>query len=79
LLVVILRKVIPMTEVYRALRFEGLGLELSISKAVAIRADIPTLLNIERMSDGTYKLLYNATVIPDFTKLEQITVVRHDN
>ena len=62
----------------RALKLKGLGKELEISKAIAINADIPTVLNLEQLPDGTYKLLYNAKVIPDFTQLEAIEVIRED-
>lgn len=61
---------------YRAFRLEGLGVELPISRAVAINADIPTVLNLERLPDGTYKLLYNAKVITDIRQLTSISVVR---
>ncbi len=67
-----------MSEPYRALRLEELGIELPISKAVAIRADIPTVLNLERLPDGTYKLLYNERVIHDIASLDTLRIIRKD-
>lgn len=62
----------------RAIRFEGTGQEFEIHKVVAINSDIPTLLSFERMKDGKIRMTYNAVQIPDFSKIEGITIVREN-
>lgn len=65
-----------MSEATRKLKLVGTDLEFNIEKAVAIKADIPTVLNLERLPNGNYKLLFNNKVIPDFAAVQSIEVVR---
>jgi hypothetical protein len=64
--------------VKRFIKFEGLDRTFEISKAFAINKDIPTLLSLDLLADGTVMLLYNAVQIPDFSKVAGITIIRED-
>ena len=64
--------------VKRFIKFEGLDCTFEISKAIAINKDIPTLLSLDLLADGTIKLLYNAVQLPDFKKVAGITIIRED-
>jgi hypothetical protein len=63
--------------VRRALHFVG-GPTLELSKVTAINADIPTALTIERTKDGQWRLTYNAKLIPDFSLIESIQIIREN-
>jgi hypothetical protein len=62
----------------RTIKLEGTDISFPISKVVAIKADIPTIFCIERLPDGSYKLIFNAIVIPDMTVIEGLSIIRED-
>lgn len=56
---------------------DGSEKELVISKATMVK--LPTgRLNIDEMNDGTYRILWNEELVPDFSKLDRIEVKRED-
>lgn len=66
----------------RIIRLEGTDQEFELTKATAINSDsVPFLLHVDRMPDGTYRLTYNAKLIPDFTKVVGVTltIAREDD
>lgn len=61
----------------RKLLVVGPDLAFNITKHAAVQADIDTLISFERLKDGSgYRLTYNAIVIPDFTKVKYLQVMR---
>jgi hypothetical protein len=61
----------------RSVNLEGLGLELVLSKATAVKTD-KNMIHLDQLPDGTWRLIYNANMIPDFSKLTALTMVRED-
>jgi hypothetical protein len=64
-------------EMKRAIELVGLGIELELSKATAVKTD-KQMIHLDKLPDGTWRLIYNANLIPDFTKLESLKIVRND-
>ena len=61
----------------RAIKLEGLDLELELSKATAVKTD-KNMIHLDQLPNGTWRLIYNGKMIPDFTKLTSLTIVRED-
>lgn len=66
-----------MKTVRRAVELVGLDKVLELSKATAIKTE-KNMIHLDELPDGTWRLIYNANMIPDFTKLISITMVRED-
>lgn len=62
----------------RAIRIEGTGEELELSKATTVRTD-KRMIHLDELPDGTWRLIWNADMIPDFTKIEALTIIREDD
>jgi hypothetical protein len=61
----------------RAIKLEGLNQVLELSKATAVKTD-KNMIHLDQLQDGTWRLIYNGNMIPDFTKLTSLTIVRED-
>ena len=61
----------------RAVLIEGTGEELVLSKATAVRTN-KRMIHLDELSDGTWRLIYNGEMIPDFTKVEALKIIRED-
>lgn len=61
----------------RAIKLEGLDKELILSKATAVKTD-NMMIHLDQLKDGTWRLIYNSSLIPDFTKLESMIIIRED-
>lgn len=61
----------------RAIKIEGLDTELELSKATAVKTD-KQMIHLDQLPDGTWRLIYNSKLIPDFTKVQSLTIVRED-
>lgn len=61
----------------RALKLEGIGTEFELSKVVQIDTKVD-MINIEKLKDGTFRMIYSKSLIPDITQLTAITVIRED-
>ncbi len=61
----------------RSIKLDGLDQELVLSKATAIKTE-KNMIHLDQLPDGTWRLVYNANMIPDFTKLTSLTIVRED-
>lgn len=68
---------LPITMIKRSLLLEGLGIELPLTKATAIHVE-KQMIHIDQLADGTWRIIYNASLIPDITKLEAIKIIRDD-
>jgi len=66
------------TTMKRAIKIDGLGIELELSKATAVRTD-KQMIHLDQLSDGTWRLIYNSNLIPDFAQVEGFTVIREDD
>jgi hypothetical protein len=61
----------------RAIKIEGTGEELELSKATAVRTT-KRMIHLDELPDGTWRLIYNGNMIPDFTKVESLRIIRED-
>lgn len=61
----------------RAIRLEGLDQVLELSKATAAKTS-KNMIHFDQLEDGTWRLIYNANMIPDFTKLLAFTIIREE-
>lgn len=56
---------------------DGTSIDIEIGKAVELRTSRPALY-IEPLNDGTFRLAYDVSLIPDFCKVMSIDVIRED-
>ncbi|KKM88919.1 hypothetical protein LCGC14_1253830 [marine sediment metagenome] len=61
----------------RAILIEGLDTELELSKATAVRTQ-KQMIHLDQLPDGTWRLIYNLDLIPDFTKVKSFKIIRED-
>ena len=61
----------------RSIEIEGIGKTLELSKVVEIDTRIE-MINIEKLGDGTWRLIYSKSLIPDIEKVEGFKIVRED-
>lgn len=62
----------------RAIRIKGTDLFLELSKVTAVKLNGPEMIHFDKLPDGTWRLIYNSNMIPDFTKVEAFEVIRED-
>jgi len=61
----------------RAIKLEGTDTILELSKATAVVTD-KQMIHLDQLKDGTWRLIYSSTLIPDFTKVKSFTMIRED-
>lgn len=61
----------------RAIKVNGTDLVLELSKATAVKTE-KNMIHFDQLEDGTWRLIYNSNLIPDFTKVENFEIVRED-
>lgn len=61
----------------RSVKIEGLDLELQLSKAASPRTG-KKFIHLDELPDGTWRLLYSPDLIPDFTKVEALRIIREN-
>lgn len=54
---------------------DGLDIVLNLSKATAVRTKM-NMIHLDELKDGTWRLIYNGDMIPDFSKVKSLTIVR---
>lgn len=59
----------------RAIKVNGTDLVLELSKATAVKTD-KNMIHFDQLQDGTWRLIYNGNLIPDFTKVINFEIVR---
>lgn len=64
--------------VRRAIEIEGLDITLELSKATAIKTD-KQMIHLDQLGDGTWRLIYNGNLVPDFTKVKSLKIIREDD
>lgn len=64
-------------EVKRSILIEGLGIELELSIATAVRTD-KQMIHLDQLPNGSWRLIYNSNLIPDFTKVQSFKIIRED-
>jgi len=61
----------------RKIRIEGLDIDLELSKATSVKTD-KNMIHLDQLPDGTWRLIYNGNMIPDFTKVQSFKIIRED-
>jgi hypothetical protein len=61
----------------RAIAIEGTDIVLELSKATAVRTT-KQMIHLDQLDDGTWRLIYNSNMIPDFTKVQALRMIRED-
>jgi hypothetical protein len=61
--------------VRRAIKLTGTDLVLELSKVTAIKTD-KKMIHLDELPDGTWRLIFNGNMIPDFTKIEVMEIIR---
>jgi hypothetical protein len=55
----------------------GTDLRLELSKATAVKTK-QNMIHLDQLPVGTWRLIYNGDMIPDFSKIECLRIVRED-
>lgn len=63
--------------VRRAVAIEGTDLVLELSKATAVKTTT-RMIHLDELPDGTWRLIWNGNMIPDFTKVQALKIIRED-
>ena len=61
----------------RAIKLEGTNTILELSKATAVKTQ-KQMIHLDQLEDGTWRLIYNSNLIPDFSKIEAFKIIRED-
>lgn len=61
----------------RAIEIEGTDVVLELSKATAIKTN-KNMIHLDQLDDGTWRLIYNGNLIPDFSEVEALKIIRED-
>ena len=64
----------------RAIRIktsDGTDKVLELSKATAVRTP-KRMIHLDELPDGTWRLIYNGDMLPDFTLVQALEIVRED-
>lgn len=61
----------------RSIELVGTGIILELSKATAVKTN-QNMIHLDQLADGTWRLIYNGNMIPDFTKISEFKIIRED-
>lgn len=61
--------------VRRAIELVGTGTVLELSKATSVKTN-SNMIHLDELPDGTWRLIYNSKMIPDFTKIKSFRIIR---
>ncbi len=64
-------------DVYRAIEVDGIDKILVLSKVTAVKTS-QNMIHLDQLNDGTWRLIYNGNMIPDFTKVLGFKIIRED-
>lgn len=64
-------------QIYRAVEVEGTDHTLILSKATAVKTK-NNMIHFDELPDGTWRLIYNGNMIPDFTKVMGFKILREE-
>ena len=62
----------------RAIEIEGTDVVLELSKATAIKTN-KNMIHLDQLDDGTWRLIYNGNLIPDFSEVKSLKIIREDD
>jgi len=56
---------------------DGSFQDLELSKAASVKTS-QSMINIDKMKDGKWRLIYDENLIPDFTQVVNLEIIRED-
>jgi len=59
----------------RSIELTGTDIVLELSKATAVKTQ-KNMIHLDELDDGTWRLIYNGNLIPDFSQISALTMVR---
>lgn len=62
----------------RSIRIRGTDKELVLSKVTVIKQIGPEMIHFDKLADGTWRLIYSESTIPDITQVSSLDIVRED-
>ena len=68
-----------MKRLLKIVKTDGTEESLALSKVTAIHdpeGKMSVLIHLDRLADGTWRLTYNKSHIPDFTAIERLELIR---
>lgn len=68
------KKVQP-KRVMRLNKIDGTHIDLVISKAAAVDTS-QSMINLDKLPDGTWRLIWDKNLLPDFKEFKSIVMVR---
>jgi hypothetical protein len=66
------------TKPRRAIKIVGTDQILELSKVTAVKLNGPEMIHFDKLPDGTWRLIYNSNMIPDFTQVQAFEMIRED-
>lgn len=65
----------------RSIYIDGVGKELVLSKATAIKqGKVPKkMIHLDELPDGTWRLIYSEDIVLDWSKVEALRMVREND
>ena len=61
----------------RSIHLTGTDIALELSKATSVKTK-QRMIHLDELPDGTWRLIYNGDHIPDFSKVQALTIIRED-
>lgn len=62
----------------RAIRINGTDQVLELSKVAGVKLKDRGMIHFDQLDDGTWRLIYNTDMIPDFTKITSFEIIREE-
>lgn len=59
----------------RAIELTGTELVLELSKVTAVKTQ-NNMIHLDQLPDGTWRLIYNGNMIPDFSQIKNFNIIR---
>ncbi|HEY6021538.1 MAG TPA: hypothetical protein VIY48_17055 [Candidatus Paceibacterota bacterium] len=61
----------------RAIFIDGMDKELVLSKVTQLNVE-KKMIELTELPDGTWRLIYSKSVIPDISKVKALVIIRED-
>lgn len=61
----------------RAIELVGTNVVLELSKATSVKTN-KGMIHLDELDDGTWRLIYNGNIIPDFSLIESFKIIREN-
>lgn len=59
----------------RSIKLVGIDKTLQLSKATAVKTN-KNMIHLDQLEDGTWRLIYNSNLIPDFSLIKCLEIIR---